>query len=202
MRGSARAAEVGQRSTGWAGDGSGGAEGGQRAGKGPVVVRPGGGGPVTDQDLARRLADAERCCPAGTTVPVDRAGSEDLAKAFSALGDPVRLHVLDILAAAPGGEVCVCELVEPLGRSQPTVSHHLKVLSDAGLIHGERRGKWVWYSLDDARLASLRAALDARRRKPRNKPASRLRARRADPGLRADLVASAGGPTDDPGPIT
>jgi ArsR family transcriptional regulator, arsenate/arsenite/antimonite-responsive transcriptional repressor len=56
-------------------------------------------------------------------------------------------------------ERCVCEFVEPLGKSQPTISHHLKILSDAGLVHGDRRGKWVWYSLDRERLADLMSAL-------------------------------------------
>jgi len=69
--------------------------------------------------------------------------------------------VLSILAGEPAGEVCVCDFVEPLGKSQPTVSHHLKVLSDAGLVRGERRTKWVWYSLVPERLAALRSALDA-----------------------------------------
>ena len=77
-----------------------------------------------------------------------------------ALADPVRLRVLSILAAAPEGEVCVCDFVEPLAKSQPTVSHHLKVLSDAGLVQGDRRGKWVWYSLNRSRLSQLNAALD------------------------------------------
>ncbi len=71
----------------------------------------------------------------------------------------MRLRVLSLLAAAPDGEVCVCEFVGPLGKSQPTISHHLKILSDAGLVHGDRRGKWVWYSLDRRRLADLRSAL-------------------------------------------
>jgi ArsR family transcriptional regulator len=68
--------------------------------------------------------------------------------------------LLSILAAAAEGEVCICDFVEPVGKSQPTVSHHMKVLSDAGLVHGERRSKWVYYSLDRGRLASLRAAID------------------------------------------
>jgi ArsR family transcriptional regulator len=65
-----------------------------------------------------------------------------------------------MLSAAPSGEICVCDLVEPLGRSQPTVSHHLKVLGDAGLVRSEKRGKWSWYSLNPDRLAALRGALD------------------------------------------
>ncbi|MGH9122214.1 MAG: ArsR/SmtB family transcription factor [Acidimicrobiales bacterium] len=83
-----------------------------------------------------------------------------IARTFHALGDPARLRVLSMLAAAPAGEVCVCDLIGPLGKTQGTVSHCLKVLSDAGLIHGDRRGKWVWYSLDRDRLAGLRAAID------------------------------------------
>jgi ArsR family transcriptional regulator len=85
-----------------------------------------------------------------------------LAQGFTALSDPVRLHALSILApaAAPAGEVCVNDFVGPLGKSQPTVSHHLKILAAAGLVHGERRGKWVCYSLDRERLARLRAAMN------------------------------------------
>jgi ArsR family transcriptional regulator len=75
------------------------------------------------------------------------------------LADPARLRVLSILAASPEGEVCVCDLVAPLGKSQPTVSHHLKILSDAGLIEGQRRGKWVWYSLNRDRLSELQSTL-------------------------------------------
>ncbi len=69
--------------------------------------------------------------------------------------------MLSILAASPEGEVCVCDFVGPLAKSQPTVSHHLKILSEAGLVRGERRGKWVWYSLNRARLAELRSAIDS-----------------------------------------
>lgn len=101
----------------------------------------------------------DQCCPSLLTAPLDQSQALELAGGFSALADPVRLRMLSILAAAPDGEVCVCDFVDPLGKSQPTVSHHLKILSDAGLVHGDRRGKWVWYSLDRARLADLRGAL-------------------------------------------
>ncbi len=84
----------------------------------------------------------------GARAPLDTADAAELASGFSALADPVRLRVLSILAASPEGEVCVCDFVEPLARSQPTVSHHLKILSQAGLVRGDRRGKWVWYSLN------------------------------------------------------
>ncbi|MHB8594552.1 MAG: ArsR/SmtB family transcription factor, partial [Acidimicrobiales bacterium] len=91
--------------------------------------------------------------------PLDAARALELAKGFSALADPARLRVVSILCAAEGGEVCVCDLVEPLGKSQPTVSHHMKVLGDAGLVVGDRRGKWVWYSLVPERLDALLGAL-------------------------------------------
>jgi ArsR family transcriptional regulator, arsenate/arsenite/antimonite-responsive transcriptional repressor len=64
------------------------------------------------------------------------------------------------LAASSNGEVCVCDFVGPLGKSQPTISHHLRILSETGLVQGDRRGKWVWYSLNRERLAGLRAAID------------------------------------------
>jgi ArsR family transcriptional regulator len=82
-----------------------------------------------------------------------------VARGFSALGDPVRLQILSMLACSPDGEICVCNFVGPLGKTQGTVSHHLKILVEAGLIRGERRGKWVWYSLDRAGLADLQAVL-------------------------------------------
>jgi ArsR family transcriptional regulator len=108
----------------------------------------------------KSVAVAE-CCPSVLDAPLDAVAAAQLAKGFTALADPVRLRVLSILAAAPEGEVCVCDFVEPLGKSQPTISHHLKILSEAGLVSGERRTKWVWYSLNRDRLAALRAAIDA-----------------------------------------
>jgi ArsR family transcriptional regulator len=106
-------------------------------------------------------ATADLCCASVLAAPLDATDATELAHGFSALADPVRLRVLSILAAAPEGEVCVCDFVEPLGKSQPTVSHHLKILSEAGLVHGDRRGKWVWYSLNRARLAELQATITA-----------------------------------------
>lgn len=109
-------------------------------------------------DVMEPIGAAE-CCPSVLAAPLDGDASELLAQGFRALGDPVRLRLLSMLSAAPAGEICVCELVAHVGRSQGTVSHHLKILSEAGLVHGDRRGKWVWYSLDHARLAQLRTAL-------------------------------------------
>jgi len=107
----------------------------------------------------RAAAVSDACCPSVLSSPLDAPEASELATGFTALADPVRLQVLSILATATAGEVCVCDFVEPLGKSQPTVSHHLKVLAGAGLVHGERRGKWVYYSLDRDRLATLRGAL-------------------------------------------
>jgi ArsR family transcriptional regulator len=103
---------------------------------------------------------ADQCCPSVLAAPLDSSEASELAAGFSALSDPVRLRVLSILAASPKGEVCVCDFVDPLGKSQPTISHHMKILSEAGLVQGDRRGKWVWYSLNRQRLASLRTAID------------------------------------------
>ncbi|MGH9077836.1 MAG: ArsR/SmtB family transcription factor [Acidimicrobiales bacterium] len=107
-----------------------------------------------------KVAAADQCCPSVLAAPLDETQAVLLARGFSALADPARLRVLSILAASPRGEVCVCELVAPLGKSQPTVSHHLKILTDAGLVVGDRRGKWVWYSIIPERVTALRSALD------------------------------------------
>ena len=91
------------------------------------------------------------------STPLDEAEADDLARAFAALADPVRLRLLSLIADA--GEVCACDLLAPLGKSQPTVSHHTKVLADAGLITGEKRGRWVWWSLVPERVDELRDSL-------------------------------------------
>jgi ArsR family transcriptional regulator len=101
----------------------------------------------------------EECCPAVLSAPLSEAQSADLARDFALLADATRLRLLSLLASAPAGEACVCELVAPLGRSQPTVSHHLKLLADAGLILGEKRGRWVWYRVVPERMAQLRGVL-------------------------------------------
>jgi ArsR family transcriptional regulator len=104
------------------------------------------------------MAD-DTCCASLLEAPLDERQATELAQGFAALGDPARLQILSILAASPAGEVCVCEFVEPLGKSQPTVSHHLKVLGAAGLVEGDRRGKWVWYRIVPEHLDALRQAL-------------------------------------------
>jgi ArsR family transcriptional regulator len=106
------------------------------------------------------VSDEVECCPSVLAAPLDSDEAAELAVGFNALGDPVRLRLLSMLAAAPEGEICVCEFIEPIGKTQGTISHHLKILGDARLVHGDRRGKWVWYSLDRQQMAALRSALD------------------------------------------
>ena len=106
--------------------------------------------------MARARAD-EGCCAAVLEAPLGESDAGELAQVFAALADPVRLRLLSLIAAA--GEVCACDLLAPLDRSQPTVSHHTKVLADAGLIVGEKRGRWVWWSIVPARVTDVRAAL-------------------------------------------
>jgi ArsR family transcriptional regulator len=102
----------------------------------------------------------EDCCPAALSSPLSEERAAALSRDFAVLSDPVRLRLLSLIASAPAGEACVCELVEPLERSQPTVSHHLKILADAGLVVGEKRGRWVWYRPVPERIVQLRGALD------------------------------------------
>jgi ArsR family transcriptional regulator len=96
------------------------------------------------------------CCRSIAAAPLDKDEAVELAAGFAALSDPVRLRLLSLIAAA--GEICSCELLEPLGKSQPTISHHTRVLSEAGLITGEKRGRWVWWSVVPERLARLSAS--------------------------------------------
>ncbi len=100
-----------------------------------------------------------RCCePVGSTQ-FDEGDAIELAKGFHALADPIRLNLLSMIAASGSIGTCVCDLVEPSGRSQPTVSHHLKILREAGLVTSERRGTWAWYFIESTRIAALKAAL-------------------------------------------
>jgi ArsR family transcriptional regulator len=101
------------------------------------------------------------CCAPLLQSPLTQAEAEQLAAAFRVIADPARLRLLSLLASKPEGEACVCDLVEPLELSQPTVSHHLKLLYEAGLLTRERRGLWVYYRLVPERLQVLRDALGA-----------------------------------------
>jgi ArsR family transcriptional regulator len=97
------------------------------------------------------------CCAPITDAALSEQEATDLAPVLAALGDPVRLRLLSIVSAE--GEVCSCNLEGPLGKSQPTISHHTRVLADAGLIVGEKRGKWTWWKVAPGRLAMLRTLL-------------------------------------------
>lgn len=101
----------------------------------------------------------EPCCAPLREAPIGEADAEHLAIAFKALADPVRLRLLSLIAAAPAGTACSCDLEEPVGRSQATVSHHLAVLADAGLIAKEKVGRWVNCTVVPERLAQLREVL-------------------------------------------
>lgn len=101
------------------------------------------------------VADEAMCCPSLTEAPLDEAEAAHLARVLAALADPVRLRLVSLVASR--GQVCSCELEEPLGKSQPTISHHTRILAEAGLLVGERRGRWVWWSIVPDRLASLRS---------------------------------------------
>ncbi|MET9879584.1 metalloregulator ArsR/SmtB family transcription factor [Actinacidiphila glaucinigra] len=106
-----------------------------------------------DQDVA--------CCSPMVREPLGEADAVDLARMFKALSDPVRLRLLSLIASYEGGEACVCDLTGPFDVSQPTISHHLKVLREAGLVGSERRGTWVYYWVLPPALARLSSLLQA-----------------------------------------
>jgi ArsR family transcriptional regulator len=111
----------------------------------------------TNAKARRGVADDDLCCRSVVDAPLAEDEAIELARVFAALGDPVRLRLLSLVASQ--AEICSCELEGPLARSQPTVSHHTKVLADAGLLIGERRGRWMWWRVDPNRLAAVRKAL-------------------------------------------
>jgi ArsR family transcriptional regulator len=99
------------------------------------------------------------CCPSVTEALLDEQSAVELSDALKVLADPARLRLLSLIAASQGGEACACDLVGPLERSQPTVSHHLTMLVDAGFLTRERRGRWAWYRVRADRLRELCALL-------------------------------------------
>ncbi len=101
----------------------------------------------------------EICCTPLHEGAIDEVKADAMAPVLGALADPVRLRIVSMLMAAPDGSSCGCDLEGPLGLSQPTVSHHLKVLRQAGLIEGERRGRWVHYRVIPERLEEIATAL-------------------------------------------
>lgn len=104
--------------------------------------------------------EVEACCSTVVEAPLAEADAADLAQTYAALSDPVRLRLLSMVAAA--GELCSCDMTDPLGKSQPTVSHHTKILSEAGLIAGDRRGRWTYWSVPTDRQDFVRRVLAPR----------------------------------------
>lgn len=112
----------------------------------------------TDPDPGADVAGPGCCTPLSGPV-LDEDEAHELAGLMKALADPVRLRVLSLIAHSPEDEVCACDLATPLGRSQPTVSHHLSVLAKAGLVEREQRGKWAWFRVRPERLAQIADAV-------------------------------------------
>jgi ArsR family transcriptional regulator len=117
-------------------------------------------GRVSNQErVLVELSQVVGCCSPLVREPLDAERSVDLSRSFKALGDPVRLRLLSLIASREGGEACVCELTDAFDVTGPTISHHLRVLREAGLISGERRGTWVYYRADPDALHRLSAVL-------------------------------------------
>ena len=112
----------------------------------------------TDAEITE-VNDMAQCCSTGLSQPIARADAEVLARVLKAVADPVRLQLLALIRS--GGEVCACDLYEPVGLSQPTVSHHLKLLTEAGLLHREQRGTWAWFSVNGNRMDELARLFDS-----------------------------------------
>ncbi len=110
-------------------------------------------------DLGLRPTGVDACCSPVTGGVLEADAAEQLARSFKALGDPTRVRLLSLIAAADAGEACICDLTAPVGLSQPTVSHHMKQLVDAGLVTREQRGKWAFYAVVRPALDQLAAAL-------------------------------------------
>jgi ArsR family transcriptional regulator len=98
-------------------------------------------------DAVRLIAQIDECCTSVVEAPLSMGDAGALASMLQVLADPARLRLVSIIAAQPDGEACVCNLTGPLGLSQPTVSHHLKKLHEAGILEREQRGRWVFYAL-------------------------------------------------------
>jgi len=116
---------------------------------------------LTDVSARRAVAeeDAAMCCAPLVREPLGATAAVDLAHKLKALADPARLRLISIVGASEGAEACVCDLTEPIGLSQPTVSHHLKVLMDAGFLTRSKRGTWAYYKLVPESLAELSTLL-------------------------------------------
>lgn len=101
------------------------------------------------------LLDLNACAPAPGSEPMARSKAEEASSLLKAVADPTRLQILAMIASTENKEACVCDFTESLGLTQPTVSHHIKKLSEVGLVNRERRGTWVWYSLNRERWSQI-----------------------------------------------
>jgi ArsR family transcriptional regulator len=107
------------------------------------------------------IAQATACCSPLTAAPLSQEDADQLAGLLKVVADATRLRLLSLIASSPDGEVCVCDLTDPLALSQPTISHHLKVMTGAGLLDREKRGVWAYYRLTPGALASLAKIFNA-----------------------------------------
>ena len=114
---------------------------------------------ITPGPSVSLLSLAEDCCRPLLREPITASQATNLARLLKALADPTRLRLVSMVAAHEGGEACVCELTEPLGLTQPTISHHLKILVDAGVFTRDKRGVWAYYALVPSALDALSAVL-------------------------------------------
>jgi len=103
------------------------------------------------------------CCSPLTGGVLDEESAQRLARVFKALGDPTRVRLISLIAAADGAEACICDLTDPVGLSQPTVSHHMKLLAEAGLVTREQRGRWAYFRLVDDTFEALQLAVTVER---------------------------------------
>lgn len=108
---------------------------------------------------AAQTCTTDACCTSLVRSPLDADSATSLAHTLKALADPTRLRLLSIVASSEGAEACVCDLTEPVGLSQPTVSHHLKVLMDAGFLTRTKRGTWAYYALVPESLEAVSTLL-------------------------------------------
>ena len=108
-------------------------------------------------------ADTAACCPPLSREPLSAGQAAQLAPLLKALADPVRLRLMSLIASHPGGEACVCDLNDAFDLSQPTISHHLKVLHEAGLLNRDKRGVWVYYGVVPSVMDALSAVLSTAR---------------------------------------
>ena len=105
--------------------------------------------------MTLQLLDLNSCAPAPGNEPMARSQAEEVSALLKAVADPTRLQILAMIANSENQEACVCDFTEPLGLTQPTVSHHIKKLAEVGLVNRERRGTWVWYSLNKTRWSQI-----------------------------------------------